>query len=253
MWKSRFVAFSKGPVAFLADWGGAFGVVYAIINLFTTWAAGKVEPVSNLGLWAVILTGAVTASVLVVSVAIGLSAKLSKSSPLPRGEGGKGGGVDDIDGENIRVHGGRGGSGGPPGGGVGGAGGGAKSLRGTNIVVIGGDGGSAGGWDGRGGRPGGSTAEVAGAPTELWHVGRDGAGTNEPEYNRRLAILIEIRQRWAAQFPDQVIFVLAGVDQVPISYVNARLGEIGETWRIELQEGGYKMPNLDPSPQKISN
>ena len=35
------------------------------------------------------------------------------------------------------------------------------------------------------------------------------------------------------------MFLQAGVDQVPISWVNKRLEEIGETWRVQLNDGGY--------------
>ena len=45
-------------------------------------------------------------------------------------------------------------------------------------------------------------------------------------------------------FQDEAPFVNAGIDQVPVNWVNSRLEELGETWRVEMREGGYKMPPL---------
>ncbi|MDO9633277.1 MAG: hypothetical protein Q7I92_15365 [Humidesulfovibrio sp.] len=84
-----------------------------------------------------------------------------------------------------------------------------------NSVAIGGDGGNAAQADGRGGRRTRSPAEGAGLPTELWKYGFGGAGGNLPEYNRRLQILIKVREEYMNMFPDEVVFIMAGIDQVP--------------------------------------
>jgi len=46
-------------------------------------------------------------------------------------------------------------------------------------------------------------------------------------------------------FPDRARFVRAGFDQVTISWVNKRLEEIGEAWRVAIGREGYVLPNLE--------
>ena len=46
-------------------------------------------------------------------------------------------------------------------------------------------------------------------------------------------------------FPDEVPFIDAGIDPVPVTWVNKRLQEIGEDWRVEMVDGGYILPPLD--------
>lgn len=158
------------------------------------------------------------------------------------GIGGDGGGGT-ITGGGGTIIGGRGGSGGTPESGRGGKGG-SGSISGGNGLIIGGDGGNAGSWDGRGGKPTRSPGEVAGLPTEVWGYGRGGAGSNAPEYDRRLAVLSRVRSEYTAAFPDTVPFINAGVDTVPIAWINKRLDELGEHWRVGLSDGGYTMPPL---------
>ena len=69
-------------------------------------------------------------------------------------------------------------------------------------------------------------------------------GANAPQYNRRLSILTAIRKEYLGVFPDEAPFVNAGIDQVPVNWVNSRLKELGETWRVAMGEGGYKLPPL---------
>jgi hypothetical protein len=46
-------------------------------------------------------------------------------------------------------------------------------------------------------------------------------------------------------FPDDVPFINAGIDQVPVRWVNKRLEEIGEDWRVEMRDSGYILPPLN--------
>lgn len=165
---------------------------------------------------------------------------------IPPASGGTGGpgGSGTIFGNGGTIIGGKGGDAGVSG--VGGAGGGGD-IHGDNGLIVGGDGGNAGTADGRGGRRTMSPGEQQNLPSNLWQYGYGGAGGNAPEYNRRLQILIKIRSEYKQAFPDDVIFIDAGIDQVSISWVNKRLDELGENWHIaRMSEGGYEMPPLEP-------
>ena len=159
------------------------------------------------------------------------------------GSGGKGGGGTIVRGRG-EIIGGPGGDGGDPNSGRGGDGGSGTAIDAVYARIVGGAGGNAGQTDGRGGRAAASGIEIAGGPTSLWIYGRGGLGANAPEYNRRLGILTAIREEYLAVFQDEAPFVNAGIDQVPVNWVNSRLEELGETWRVEMREGGYKMPPL---------
>ena len=157
------------------------------------------------------------------------------------GVGGKGGGGT-ISGGGGTIIAGRGGDGGAAGrGGDGGSG----SITGGSGTIIAGNGGNAGTPDGRGGRPTPSPGEVEGRPTELWKYGRGGAGANAPEYDRRLALLTTFRREYMTRFSDAAPFIDAGVDVVPVAWINKRLEECGEAWRVELKDGVYRLPPLN--------
>jgi hypothetical protein len=159
---------------------------------------------------------------------------------LKAGRGGAGG-SGTIVGNRGTVIGGRGGAGGT--GGAGGDGGGG-AVHGDDALVVGGDGGSAGTADGRGGRAAPSPIERMGGPSEYWRFGRGGVGGNQPEYNRRLEILAAIQRQYKETFPDEAPYVDAGVDAVPPNWVNKRLEELGEAWRVASGVGGYVLPPL---------
>lgn len=156
------------------------------------------------------------------------------------GTGGAGGGGT-IVGNGGTIIGGRGGDGGV--GGIGGAGGGGH-IQGDDGLIVGGDGGNAGTADGRGGRRTQSPMERMGQPTQYWHFGNGGAGGNHPEYNRRIGLLASIRREYMESFPGEVQFIEAGVDLVPINWVNKRLEELQEGWRVTLGPNGYLLPNI---------
>ena len=153
---------------------------------------------------------------------------------------GGGGGNATVTGNNSSA---TGGAGGKAEVGPGGKGGDAH-INGDLIHGRGGEGGNSPQWDGRGGRRAASPLELENADTSMWKFGAGGAGANAPEYNRRLRMLTVIRQEYIKEFPDQEIFIQAGIDTVPINWINKKLQEINESWRVNLENGGYKLPPL---------
>jgi hypothetical protein len=186
------------------------------------------------------------AGIIIIVICILIAALIllwpSKVEPLLNivGLGGRGGNAK-IVGKNSRAEGGMGGQGGI---GTGGAGGDAEVV-GDNSFARGGDGGNSGQLDGRGGRRTMSQGEQLNLPTSMWPYGHGGAGANSPEYNRRLVVLTEIRIEYINAFPCDAVFINAGIDPVPIRWVNKRLEERGEAWRVEMNEGGYEMSPLE--------
>lgn len=154
------------------------------------------------------------------------------------GEGGSG----TIFGNNGTIIAGNGGNGGIAG--IGGKGGGGIAY-GDNCKIIGGDGGNSGTADGRGGRGARSPLEGQDMPTDMWGYGYGGSGANHHEYDRRLVILKSIRTEYMVKFPHEVPFLEAGIDPVPLNWVNKRLEELQEPWRVEMANGGYVMPVLN--------
>ena len=71
---------------------------------------------------------------------------------------------------------------------------------------------------------------------------------NIPEYDRRMSVSTTIRQEYMTTFPDTVPFTEPGIDQVPITWVNKRREEFRESWRVEMESDGDKMPSLRKSP-----
>lgn len=61
-------------------------------------------------------------------------------------------------------------------------------------------------------------------PTKVWPFGYGGAGANHPEYGRRLVIPTQIKKIYGC-IPLWLHFIEAGVDIVPIHWVNKRLEE----------------------------
>ena len=166
-----------------------------------------------------------------------VSANLNKT---PGGVGGDGGGGTII-GNRGTVIGGKGGDGGT--GGSGGKGGGGF-IQGDDAVLIGGDGGNAGTIDGRGGRGARSPTQRYGFPTDLWGFGGGGSGANHPEYERRLSVLAQFRHEYITKLPEHAPYVDAGIDVVPADWINQRLAELNESWRVDMGEFGYILPPL---------
>jgi hypothetical protein len=166
-----------------------------------------------------------------------ISENLNKRGASHGGDGGGG----HIVGNHGTIIGGRGGDGGVAG--IGGKGG-SGFIQGDDGLIIGGDGGSAATADGRGGRGARGPTERFGFPTDMWGFGRGGAGTNHPEYERRISLLKKIRNEYISKFSADADFIEAGIDQVPLDWVNQRLTELGESWRAEFGQAGYILPAL---------
>lgn len=161
------------------------------------------------------------------------------------GIGGDGGNVRAVGRMSVAIA-GRGGRGGSIG--RGGRGGGGEAI-GEASMVVGGDGGDAGGADGRGGRGARGTLErdlarLSWVPTSAWGAGRGGQAANDPEYDRRLGVLLTIHEHYKVVFPERYTFVEVGIDRVPLEFVNKRLDELGEEWHVSRGEEGYVLPSL---------
>lgn len=156
------------------------------------------------------------------------------------GQAGAGGAVNVTGNRSVGI-GGDGGRGGRYGKG---GDGGAVSVEGDDSMAIGGNGGDAPDADGRGGRGGRGPTERYGFPSDMWGVGRAGSGGDAPEYTRRIEQLRTIRSEYLNKFPERAIYVDAGVDAVPVAWVNQRLDELGESWHVAWGGEGYEMPPL---------
>jgi hypothetical protein len=160
----------------------------------------------------------------------------------PGGVGGEGG-SGTIVGDRGLVIGGRGGNGGVAG--VGGKGG-SGFINGNDGVIIGGDGGNCATTDGRGGKPAKGPTERFGISSFMWGFGRGGAGANHPEYDRRVRLLSAICQEYKTKLPEDSFYIDAGIERVPSDWVNQRLLESGESWRVLDGETGFLLPLLQP-------
>ena len=210
---------------------GSDGVVWGV------WGANDAQP-----LWMRLTVAGVTGAAAAVGLTWGLwhlRDHIAPASPVTIGQGGDGGSAS-VKGKNSGAEGGSGGQGGIDPGGKGGD----AEVKGDNSFAKGGAGGNAGQPDGRGGRRSIGGIENPNNPTAIWKFGQGGLGQNAPEYDRRLQILIQIREDYFTSFPADAVFIRAGIDQVPIMWVNKRLEELNESWRVTMDESGYKMPNL---------
>lgn len=168
-----------------------------------------------------------------------VSNNLNKSLEGKGGNGGSG----RIKGDRGTLVGGKGGRGGKYG--VGGNGGGGV-VEGNDALIICGDGGDAGTEDGRGGRGARGPTERLGFHSSLWGFGRGGDGKNDPEYDRRVNLLIQIRNEYLLKFPEDARYINAGLDIVPKDWINQKLIECEESWQIEMNNVGigYVLPSI---------
>lgn len=249
------VTFSKRVGAFLVT-GVTWAITAAIYLLDMLGRATVLHDLESQGLLAKLLSMLLSLSPFVFTVlSIGLAiwfaialrptppplAALAATPLRPQGSGigGKGGSGTATGNGNVII-GGRGGDGGAFG--VGGAGG-SGDIQGDNGLIIGGNGGHAGTWDGRGGRPARSPMYGIG-PTSIWKFGQGGRGASDPEHLRRIELLAAIRQEYCNEFPDDTPWISAGIDQVPLAWINKRLEELGEQWRCGEHLGLYVLPPL---------
>jgi len=158
----------------------------------------------------------------------------------PAGVGGEGG-SGTIIGDRGLVIGGKGGNSGVAG--VGGKGG-SGFINGNDGVIIGGNGGNGATADGRGGKPAKGPAERFGMDSFMWGYGRGGAGANHPEYDRRVKLLSAICLEYKTKFPEDGLYIDAGIDRVPADWVNQRLLEFHESWCVLDCETGFSLPSL---------
>lgn len=167
-----------------------------------------------------------------------IAASLNKS---PEGVGGEGGSGTIVGNRGV-VIGGRGGKSGRVGfGGKGGSG----YIQGDDGLIIGGDGGDCPSIDGRGGRGARGPTERFGFETFTWGYGRGGSGANHPEFNRRLNLLRQLRQEYMSKFPDDAVYIEAGIESVPLDWINQRLVECRENWLVTQGPDGYVLPPLE--------
>jgi hypothetical protein len=159
------------------------------------------------------------------------------------GQGGSGGSMGSISGERLDIDLGKGGAGGC--GGVGGAGGSGGDVHGNDARVHTGQGGDAAPCDGLGANRTPSPAELDNWPSQSWRYGYGGRTADTPIGKYRIEVLTRIRREYMDAFPEDVSHIDAGVLQVPINWVNKRLEELNETWRVTEGKDGYVLPRLD--------
>lgn len=157
------------------------------------------------------------------------------------GEGGRGGGGNAL-GEQSIVIGGRGGRGGAFG--RGGDGGGGDAT-GVGSRVIGGNGGDAGRIDGRGGKGGDSGLKrLSRDELRSWGLtgnegyGQGGAAANTAEYDRSLRVLCTLSAEYIGSNPGAPLVHTPGVLMPPIEWMNGRLADLRESFRLELIDNG---------------
>ena len=90
-----------------------------------------------------------------------------------------------------------------------------------------------------------SPVEEMGGPTRMWAYGTGGDGANHPEYERRLTLVERLIKEYAVAFPNRARFIRTGIDPVPETWINKRLEEVGENWRIAQQNGRLVMPRIE--------
>ncbi len=132
-------------------------------------------------------------------------------------------------------------------GGAGGSGEVISNPEGSGLISFqlqGGTGGGVGDGTGRGGRGARSGFEEMGAPTETWAYGRGGDSANHPEFTRRMALIETFIEDYFQAFPDRAHFIRAGIDLMPENWVNKRLEEVGEPWRVIQREGRFILPQM---------
>jgi hypothetical protein len=157
-----------------------------------------------------------------------------------QGRGGRGGNAY-ATGANSTATGGQGGRGGV---GPGGDGGHALAAGDSSIGRggHGGDGAQPGGVGGRGGR---GPTDNFGTPSHLWGAGRGGRGGCTPEFIRLSGVLSDIGKEYLQRFPQDALFIDAGLEQVPTDWLNQRLIELGEKWQVDGEDTFRALRSLD--------
>jgi hypothetical protein len=68
--------------------------------------------------------------------------------------------------------------------------------------------------------------------------GQGGRGANSPEYDRSLRVLGVLSAEYASLHPETRMIPMPGVLMPPVEWVNGRLIQMQETFRVELIDNG---------------
>ncbi len=154
------------------------------------------------------------------------------------GDGGRGGNAIATDQISLAI----GGAGGR--GGVGPGGNGMDTTRSIGDIVVGGDGGDAPRPDGRGGRGGKSGARLFGVDQlhrlpDGRYPGEGGRGANSPSCEGKATTIKTLLREYYDETPLEV----SHADKhsaVPLDWLNARLVQLGTTWRVQIDDGEFE-------------
>lgn len=166
----------------------------------------------------------------------------------PYGDGGRGGKAVATGRTSLA----RGGSGGR--GGVGRGGDGMDTSLSLGDVVIGGDGGEAARPDGRGGRGGKSGAWLSGLDQgqrlpDGRFPGEGGRGPNSPSYDGKAATIRSLLREYYNEVPLET----SHADKhsaVPFDWLNARLVQLGASWRVQIDDGEFEIIDAAVAPSE---
>lgn len=120
----------------------------------------------------------------------------------------------------------------------------ADEPREILVRLRGGSGGGVGDGTGRGAKGARSNLELGGEPTNLWMYGYGGDGASHPEFARRVTLLERFIEEYYKAFPNRATFIRVGIDPMPENWVNKRLEETGESWRVTQRDGRFILPQL---------
>ena len=79
----------------------------------------------------------------------------------------------------------------------------------------------------------------------MWGPGRGGRGACKPEAIRVSEVLVDICKGYSKKFPQDALFIDAGLEQVPTDWLNLRLVELGEKWRVDGDDAFRTLRSLD--------
>jgi hypothetical protein len=80
------------------------------------------------------------------------------------------------------------------------------------------------------------------------NYGAGGTGGNTPEYNRRVSILNLLSSEYAKKYPESRLIMMPGVQMPPVEWVNNRLVQEKESFRVELIKNNtdFFLLSIDP-------
>lgn len=119
-----------------------------------------------------------------------------------------------------------------------------RESRDFFFQLRGGTGGSVSDGTGRGAPGARSPLEEMERPTSTWTFGSGGDGADHPELKRRVDLLERFINDYYIMFPNRARFIRVGIDLMPESWVNKKLEEAGEAWRVVQKDGRFLLPRL---------